>query len=211
MLIRNQNQYCTLNRINNTPKSNNYKTYIPIPQDRLSFTGIIIKRINSKDEIKKILDLFYDSLVYNLEPNKTKSKFLRKIDRFISMLPFSISSKQPNSITEVIEKENKLIGGYSMSINPLKSSAHLGFITLAPEYIRTKAGIEALKKLGTRIYENANANNVKELTWTTNSKNKNINNLLKRLGAEKVKEIALGEAEYKISINDLGKKLYNLA
>lgn len=126
------------------------------------------------------------------------------------MLPFSISSKQPNSITEVIEKENKLIGGYSMSINPLKSSAHLGFITLAPEYIRTKAGIEALKKLGTRIYENANANNVKELTWTTNSKNKNINNLLKRLGAEKVKEIALGEAEYKISINDLGKKLYNL-
>ena len=97
-----------------------------------------------------------------------------------------------------------------MSINPLKSSAHLGFITLAPEYIRTKAGIEALKKLGKRIYENANANNVKELTWTTNSKNKNINNLLKRLGAEKVKEIALGEAEYKISINDLGKKLYNL-
>ena len=211
MLIRKQNQYCTLNRINNTPTSNNYKTYTPISQDRLSFTGTIIKRINSKDEIKKILDLFYDSLIYNLEPNKTQSKFLRKIDRYISMLPFSIASKQPNSITEVIEKENKLIGGYSMSINPLKSSAHLGFITLAPEYIRTKAGIEALKKLGIRIYENANANNVKELTWTTNSKNKNINNLLKRLGAEKVKELALGEAEYKISINDLRKKLYNLA
>lgn len=210
MLIRKQNPYCTFNRINNTPTSNNYKTYTPISQDRLSFTGTIIKRINSKDEIKKILDLFYDSLVYNLEPNKTQSKFLRKIDRYISMLPFSIASKQPNSITEVIEKENKLIGGYSMSINQTKSSAHLGFITLAPEYMRTKAGIEALKKLGIRIYENANANNVKELTWTTNSKNKNINNLLKRLGAEKVKEIALGEAEYKISINDLGKKLYNL-
>ena len=210
MLIRKQNQYCTLNRINSTPTSNKYKNYTPISQDRLSFTGTIIKRINSKDEIKKILDLFYDSLVYNLEPNKTQSKFLRKIDRYISMLPFSIASKQPNSITEVIEKENQLIGGYSMNINPLKSSAHLGFITLAPEYIRTKSGIEALKKLGIRIYENANANNVKELTWTTNSKNKNINNLLKRLGAEKVKEIALGEAEYKISINDLGKKLYNL-
>ena len=202
MIIK-QNQYCNLNRINNTPTINNYKTYTPIPQDRLSFTGTIIKRINSKDEIKKILDLFYDSLVYNLEPNKKQSKFLRKIDRYISMLPFSIVLKKNNSITEVIEKENKLIGGYSMGINPLKSSAHLVFITLAPEYIRTKAGIEALKKLGIRIYENANANNVKELTWTTNSKNKNINNLLKRLGAEKVKEIALGEAEYKISINEI--------
>ena len=202
------NRNFTPAKITNLSRSYTTKNQSAIPQDKISFSGTIIKRVQSKEEIKEVLDLFYNSLKHNFEPNKKTSKFLEKIDRYLSMLPFSIAARQPNCITEVVKTENKLAGGYSMIVNSENSTAHIGFITLAPEYMKTKFGIAVLKNLGRRIYENANLNNVKEITWTTNSKNKSINNLLKRFGAEKVKEIMLGETEYKISINDLKNKLY---
>ncbi len=200
------NKNFTPAKINNFSRSYNTKKTSAIPQDKISFRGTIIKRVQSKEEIKEVLDLFYNSLKHNLEPNKKTPKFLEKIDRYLSLLPFSIASRQPNCITEVVKNENKLAGGYSMIVNSENCTAHIGFITLAPEYIKTKSGIEVLKNIGRRIYENANLNNVKEITLTTNSKNKSINNLLKRLGAEKVNEIVLGETKYKISMNFIKKQ-----
>ena len=190
------NKNFTPAKINNFSRSYNTKKTSAIPQDKISFSGTIIKRVQSKEEIKEVLDLFYNSLKHNLEPNKKTPKFLEKIDRYLSLLPFSIASRQPNCITEVVKNENKLAGGYSMIVNSENCTAHIGFITLAPEYIKTKSGIEVLKNIGRRIYENANLNNVKEITLTTNS------------SAEKVNEIVLGETKYKISINNLKNNLY---
>lgn len=52
-------------------------------------------------------------------------------------------------------------------------------------------------------------NNIKELTWTTNLKNKQINKMLKRFGAEKVRQI-LSETEYKISLEQFKSELGNI-
>lgn len=53
MLIRNQNQYCTLNRINNTPKSNNYKTYILSHKIDYHLQVQLLKELTVKMKLKK--------------------------------------------------------------------------------------------------------------------------------------------------------------
>lgn len=145
--------------------------------------------------------MFYDALKHNIEPNK-KNGFFDKIRRKILTFPFVTALKQPTSVTETVKSENRLIGGYSLSIDIANAKSHLGFITLAPEVMKTKTGIEALKLMGKRICQILENNNIKEMTWSTNSKNKPINNLLKRLKAEK-NSFFLSETEYRISIERL--------
>ena len=139
--------------------------------DTVSFTGISVRPVKNNEEIKELVNTFYDALKHNLEPNSKSCKFIEKIDRFIATLPFITSAKQPGCITEVIKSGGNLAGGYSISINAANSSAHIGFLTLAPEYIKTRTGIGFLKMIGKRICQNLEINNIKNLTWTTNSKN----------------------------------------
>lgn len=174
-------------------------------QDKVSFTGTIIRPVKDRTEIKELVNFFYDSVKHNLDPGK-KSTFLDKISKYLAIKEFSFTTKLPGNITEVVKSENKIAGGYSMSINK-DSTAHLGFMTLVPEFMRTKTGIEILKGMGKRICENAELNNVETLTWTTNKRNRPINLLLRRIGAEKTRNFAFGESEYKISIKDLKKRL----
>lgn len=177
--------------------------------DIVSFTGLVVRPVNDKTEIKELVNLFYDALKHNIEPNAKSHKFIEKVDRFLATFPFITAAKQSGSITEVIKSGNKLAGGYLMNINKVNSTAHIGFVTIAPEYMKTRTGIALLKLIGKRISQNLQLNNIKELTWTTNSKNKQINSMLKRFNAEKIRKIG-SETEYKISVDKFKSKLENL-
>ena len=177
--------------------------------DAVSFTGILVRPVKDKTEIKELVNLFYDTLKSNIAPNSKSFKFIEKIERYICTMPFVASALKPCNITEIVKSGNKLAGGYSMTLNNTASTAHIGFITLAPEFMRTRTGIKTLKMIGQRICQNLELNNIKELTWSTNSRNKPINRLLKRFNAEKVRQV-YSETEYKISVDKLKSKLENL-
>lgn len=169
----------------NSRKNETYTTYdINNIKDSVSFRGLQVNQANSSKEIKELVNLFLDAIEHNLEPNK-KTRFFDRIFRKILTIPFVISSKVPTSVTETVKSGSKLIGGYSLSIDIVNATSHLGFITLAPNVMKTKTGVEALKLMWKRICQTLENNNIKEMTWTTNSKNKPINNLLKKLKAEK--------------------------
>lgn len=145
--------------------------------------------------------MFYDSLEHNLDPNK-KTRFFDKFLRKILTYPFVITSKHTTSVTETVKSGDKLLGGYSLNLSVANSTSHLGFITLARDVMRTKTGVEVLKLIAERICKTLENNGIKEMTWTTNAKNKHINNLLKRLKPEK-KRVILSETEYRISLEQL--------
>ena len=103
------NKNFTPAKINNFSSSYNTKKTSAIPQDKISFSGTIIKRVQSKEEIKEVLDLFYNSLKHNLEPNKKTPKFLEKIDRYLSLLPFcSLAIESKSDLVKTFKKR----GGY---------------------------------------------------------------------------------------------------
>lgn len=186
----------------NSRKNETYTTYdINNINDSISFRGLKVNQANSSKEIKELVNLFYDALEHNLEPNK-KTRFFDKIFRKILTLPFVIASKGPTSVTETVKSGSKLIGGYSLNIYTANATSHLGFITLAPNVMKTKTGVEALKLMWEKICKTLENNNIKEMTCTTNSKNKPINNLLKKLKAER-KQLPFSETEYKISLEQL--------
>lgn len=186
----------------NSMKNETYTTYgINNIKDSVSFKGLQVNQANSSKEIKELVNLFYDAIKHNLEPNK-KTRFFDKILRKILTFPFVIASKGSTSVTETVKSGSKLIGGYSLSIDIANATSHLGFITLAPNVMKTKTGVEALKLMKKRICQILENNNIKEMTWTTNSKNKPINNLLKKLKVEK-KQLPFSETEYKMSLEQL--------
>lgn len=188
--------------VSNSIKNETCTTYdIDNIRDLVSFKGLQVNQANSSKEIKELVNLFYDAMEHNLEPNK-KARFFDKILRKILTFPFVIASKGPTSITETVKSGSKLIGGYSLNLDITNATSHLGFITLAPNVMKTKTGVEVLKLMWKRIYQALENNNIKEMTWTTNSKNKSINNLLKRLKAEKT-QLPFSETKYKISLEQL--------
>ena len=194
-------------KINNNKNYNNYNTLNP--KDTVTFTGLQVKRAQSYKEVKELVNLFYDALKHNIEPNSKQLGFIDKIIRNISTIPFVLTAKHPKSITEAVKSGDKLIGGYSLNIVENETS-HLGFITLAPEVMKTKTGIETLKLMGKRICEALESNNIDEMTWTTNARNTPINNLLKRLNAAEKERLAFSETEYIISLEQLKKHLTNI-
>lgn len=188
--------------VSNSIKNETCTTYdIDNIRDLVSFKGLQVNQVNSSKEITELVNLFYDAIEHNLEPNK-KTRFFDKILRKILTFPFVIASKGPTSITETVKSGSKLIGGYSLNLDITNATSHLGFITLAPNVMKTKTGVEVLKLMWKRIYQALENNNIKEMTWTTNSKNKSINNLLKRLKAEKT-QLPFSETKYKISLEQL--------
>lgn len=207
----------TINTDITTAKTNNINLIktdkqivnLEISKDTVSFTGIIVRPVKNENEIKEIVNLFYNSVKHNLEPNNKTSLWLNKIDRYFSTMPFIAGAKSPKSITEIIKNETNLVGGYSMVVNHEKSSAHISFLTLAPQYMKTKSGLNILKSIAKRICQNADINNVNELTWTTNSKNKPITRMLQRFPVQKKWTIA-GESEYKISLKDFKNTLQKI-
>ena len=169
--------------------------------DSISFSGLQVNQAKSTKEIKEIVNLFYNSLKHNIEPDK-KTRFFDKVIRKILINTLVMTSKLPTSVTEIVKSGEKLVGGYSLSTDILNSTSHLSFITLAPDFMKTKTGVEALKLMAKRICQTLENNSIKEMTWTTNAKNKPINNLLKRLKPEK-KRVILSETEYKVSLEQL--------
>ncbi len=206
MKIASTNSINKIGKINlkHTHSSNFHKSH-----DVVSFTGIMVRPVKDKTEIKELVNLFYDTFKSNMAPKSKSFKFLEKIERYICTLPFMASAQKPCNITEMVKLGNKLTGGYSMTLNNADSTAHIGFITLAPEFMRTRTGVNTLKMIGQRICQNLELNNIKEFTWTTNLNNKPINRLLKRFNAEKVRQFC-SECEYKISVDKFKSKLENL-
>jgi len=173
--------------------------------DKISFTGNLKISSANKDEINELINIFYESLNLNLDFNKKTPKILKIVDKFLSTAPFRFIANRTAAITKTVKHNNKIVGGYSMT-KAGDDVSHLSFITLAPEFMRTKSGLAALIQMGLKICEDAELNGIKNLKFTTNAKNKNINKLLKRLYPTKIREI-MSETEYSIEINDLKNKL----
>ena len=185
---------------NNTAKNKPYNNYDTNITNTVSFNGLRVNHAKSHEEIKEIVNLFYDALKHNIKPNK--KLFFEKILRRILTYPFVINSKLPTTYTETVKSGDKLVGGYSLNIDILNSTSHLNFMTLTPDVMKTKTGAETLKLMAKRICQNLENNCIKEMTWSTNSKNKPMNNLLKRLSPEK-NGTTFTETKYKISLEQL--------
>lgn len=210
LTVQNTNRVSVLPRISNSFSSNknNFNTTLLNKSDSVAFTGLRVSQVQLTNDIKELVNLFYTAVKHNVEPNSKIPKFVDNIRRRILTYPFVKVAKQPNSITESIKQGDKLVGGYSITLDRAKSTAHLGFMTLAPDVIKTKTGVDTLFLIGKRICENLEHNNIKEITLTTNSKNVQINNLLKRLDAQKVSQF-FSESEYKISVKQFKENLFD--
>lgn len=201
LTIQNSNLTIVPAKINKNKYYNNYN--IGNSKDTISFKGMQVNKVNSSKEIKELVNLFYDALEHNLEPNSKKLGFISRIIKYISTLPILITTKLPGAVNEVVKSGNKIVGGFSLNIDKTGNTAHLGFLTITPDVVKTKTGVEALKLMGKRICSTLDSNKINEMTCTTNSRNKPINNLLKKLKADKIKELPFGENEYIISLDRL--------
>lgn len=206
LAIQNENSSITVQKYNHSKKFAccNFQS----SKDSISFYGLHAGLAWSTKDIKELVYMFYDSSMHNIGSDSKFPGFIRKFQRYWSVYPFVNFAKRPGSITEAIKLEDKLVGGYSMQLDRVNSTAYLGFITLAPDLMKTKTGVESLKLIGKRIIQNLELNNIKELTWTVNSKNISMNNLLKRFGAKKIRQFR-SVTEYNISLEQFKKNLSN--
>lgn len=121
----------------NTKRNLSYSKNLLTKQDNLTFTGTIIRPVKNHSETKELVNLFYDSIKHNINTHKNKFGLLEKLDRYLCTFPFLTVAKKASSVTEIVKSENKLVGGYSMNISPIYSSAHIGFITISKEFVKT--------------------------------------------------------------------------
>lgn len=192
----------------NKLKALNVRPYDEQQDKNISFTGAIIEPASPK-EVKELANIFYSTFKHNVAPNKKEFKLFEKIDRYLSTKPFIKIAELSNVLTETAKIDEKIAGGYSMTVMPDKT-AHLNFITLSPELVRTKTGISVLKDIGKRIFDTAVINDVEVITYTTNTKNKPINSLLERFSPVKIRDIAFGESEYAIPLQKIEEVLNKL-
>ena len=198
--IQNANYY-NHKVVNNVTPSN------LLSKDKVSFGNNPIKIIlaNNTESINSLVDLFYKSLYENISKTSTlKSNFLTKIiDTHIYKLqtvPFRVLAKNRNSINEIVEQNGQKLGGYSFTMNHKTKSAHINFLTIAPEIKRTKTSIKTLKLMANRIYSNAKFNKMEHLTWTTSKNNTQAMRLFSRLNPQQTKIYLNRECEYKIDL-----------
>lgn len=191
-------------------KTQSLKNNFAAGKDMVSFKGSIIRPIVNKSEAKEIVLMFCKTVEANIDKSPQKQSFFGRILNNIACFPFIRASQSPNSITEIVKNNDKLVGGYSMIVNMEKSSAHIGFITLSPELQRTKSGFKILLDLAERISLNSELNKIKEITWTCNQSNELAHRLLGRFNAEKVKSFA-NETEYRIDIKDFQDALKKIS
>ncbi len=174
--------------------------------DSILFDQLHVCLAWSTKDIKQVINLFHDSLLHNLKPGTKLSGFIQKMQRYFSISPFLHFAKRPGSLTESIKLGDKIVGGYSINLDKSHSTAALGFIAISQDVMRTKTGNDVLKLIAKRISKNLELNNIEELTWTTNSKNIQINNLLKRFEAQEVRRF-WSVTEYKITLEQFKEKI----
>lgn len=186
---------------------NNIKPTKLLQKDNVSFGNKPIKIIlaNDTESINSLIDLFYKSIYENiLKTNTQKHNLLSKIiDKHIYKLqtvPFRVLAKNSNSINEIAEQNGQKLGGYSFTMNHKTKSAHINFLTIAPEIKRTKTSINTLKLMANRIYSNAKLNKMEHLTWTTSKNNTQAMRLFSRLNPQQTKIYLNRECEYKIDL-----------
>lgn len=191
-------------------KALNVRPYNENTDKDISFKGNVLIEPASEKEVKELVKLFVQAFKQNTIQNSKLPKWIQKIDSYFCSRPFLWITKCPNVLTLTAKTDGKISGGYSMTIMP-DSTAHLNFITLTPDKMRTKSGLEVLKSLGQNICDCADLNGVSEILFTTNAKNKNINLLLKRFSPEKIRDIGFGETEYSVAVKNLREKLDKLS
>ena len=176
--------------------------------DEVLFSTPIIRRLTDKEEIKELTKLFIDSLCKNLdkEPTNFIKKKLFIIEKKFLAIPFTKMSLEPTAITEAIKSNGKLLGGYTLNINPTNQEAYINFMVVSSEVKETKQSAELLLNMARRIRDNAKVNNIKSISWSTNTKNHPINRLMRRFNAQETKFFG-GETKFTISLEDFSKAI----
>lgn len=180
-------------------------------RDSVSFKGVILRRTASKEEIKELANLFYEAITHNVTPENNKITFMDKLTKFLVTKIGAASASLPNCYTAIAKINGKTAGGFSVHTTKQPQTAHLSFMTLAPEFMHTKSGIETLKKMGLEICKFAQKKDIHYLTFTTNQSNRRINLLLRRFNPQKIKTCIGDATEYKFVIADLKAKIEKLS
>ena len=166
-------------------------------------------RLNTCKEVTNLANIFLKSLTESIDgkkANKTPS-FLDKIMNWSFVLPYKIMSYADNSITEVVKSNNKTLGGYMLAIEPNTDTAHIGFLTLAPDNKGKRESLKTLLELGKRIHETAKINKMEYIEWTASKTNKGAMKLFKRCEPTLIKSHMNTEFEYGIHIDKFKKFL----
>lgn len=185
--------------------------------DKTTFKGLEIRAVENRKEIARLYKLFYESVNKNLPSfgNPILDFFENLIEKIVA-IPFLYDTKDKNKIFEIILKDNKIIGGYYLKINPEDSSGYLNFIALSDKFKRTKTGFACLSKMANSIAKNLQQNDLNELTWETNYTNLQARKLFKKLNAENIGQanptipllgFKISTEDFKNNIEKLSKKI----
>lgn len=221
---RNQDLINCKYNIHNTANNNilyktnyEYEFFQATSFDKTTFKGLEIRAVENRKEIAKLYKLFYESVNKNLPSfgNPILDFFENLIEKIVA-IPFLYDTKDKNKIFEIILKDNKIIGGYSLKINPENSSGYINFITLSDKFKKTKTGFSCLLKIANSITKRLQQNNLKELTWETNYTNLQARKLFKKLNAENIGQanptipllgFKISTEDFKNNIEKLSKKI----
>jgi len=175
--------------------------------DITQFSTPVIKTLTDKKEINKLVDLFVDSLLSSEEKSKNiLLKLINKLTGKIARIPFYLIAHDNRTVNEAVKSGDKILGGYSMSIDTLKNKGYVNFLALTPDMKGKKSSIELLLNMARRIETNAKTNNIKTIEWTTNNKNLHAFSLFKRFNAQETPVFGR-ETKFSISVDNFSKTL----
>lgn len=155
--------------------------------------------LSRKSERMQLCELFINSSFSSMNDGSLVQKIIKKI----MALPLKITAtdKSSGNIWEAVKCENKIAGGYNLIVNAKDKSASINFLTLAPEFKKTKTGYKTLIKMAENICKNAEKQGAEYIKWITHKENSDAYRLFKKFPAQQ-QEGGFGQIEYIIPVND---------
>ena len=185
--------------------------------DKVSFCGMPSKTVLTHTRCPKdaeaLAKLFFASSEHSMSKGATqvakKSWFGRVCDKlsqkFQINLEKSVVKNDDMYINVIKDSEGKVVGGFSMVVEPEKFVSHVNYVVLAPELKGTKKGKQMLVEMAEKIVENTEKNNGFEVTWCVNDAGKAFDRMMSKIPHTKEKLPLLKCTEYSVFTDDLKK------
>ncbi len=199
-------QNISTSRINNIKLQANTPPKFNSTKDSVAFTGIVIRPYKTLDEVDSIARTFCDLMRETVTPGR-EPIWLDRLTAWLASYTGRRKAKHANCITEIATANDKIAGGYMLMLDPKGKNAYVDIMTLTPEVIKTRTGVEILKGFAKNICAHAEEKGMKTITWSTSDENKPINLLLRRFGAERGKRMMGSTYNYTISVEKFKNKL----
>ena len=205
----------------NLNKTNSYISIIrpkmAMKQDTVSFSGLAQKsykaltHTRSPKDAESLVKLLFSSQEHSLMRGGTqgvkKSWLGRVFDRLHQKINTSIEKsvvKDENVFINVIKDSNdKVVGGYSMIVEPDKFVSHVNYMVLAPELKGTRKGKQMFLDMAEKIANDTEKHNGFEVTWAVNGMRKSYDRMMSKIPHVKEKLPLSRYTEYSVFTKDL--------